>query len=76
MTATAIWNVGKLQKSQRERTLALVTEVKKVRKEVEDAASEVDINSTRLRNMAGELIRENTEALREAHEHATHPSSR
>lgn len=70
MTSTAIWNVGKVTKSQHERTLALVTEVKKFRQEIEAAAEVVDLQSTRLRNMAGELIRENTEALQEAHDAA------
>ena len=69
MTSTAIWNVGRVSKSQRQKTTELVTEVQEARRQIEEAAQVISIKSVRLRNMAGELIRENTEALAEAHKH-------
>jgi hypothetical protein len=76
VTSTAIWNVGRVTQSQRRRTLELVAEVKQARKEVEQASEVASIQSVRFRNMAGELVRENNEALQEASDNASHPSGR
>jgi len=63
---TAIWRVGRVMTAQREKNLSLVREVKQARVEVEEAAKVADLQSTRLKNMAGALIRENEEALKDA----------
>jgi len=76
VTSTAIWRVGRITSAQRQRTLELVTQVQEARRDVEEAAKVADLQSTRLRNMAGELIRENEEALKDAHDHAPQPRGR
>jgi hypothetical protein len=66
MTSTAVWRVGKTSRDSQKRTMELVREVKKARSDVEEAAKVADITSSRLRRMAGDLIRANVRVLEDA----------